>query len=106
MARRSLAEINDREPYITDWNDKYITQSVTAVGSVGFRRSGEKNHMVSAQVIVALVDGFEPQRNQYQLGDVFSASARCNGNGQNVAVPDRRLDTDAVNCGKCAKNLD
>lgn len=102
MAKRTLAQINEgAESRRREWNDKYLLEPRAAVGAVGFRRSGEKNHYLSTEVVVGYLNGFEPTFRQFKIGQVFSAYGRCNGNGQNVAKVDPRLDTDAINCKKC-----
>lgn len=97
---RTLAEIN-ATPRTHEWNGSYVLEHRIAVGRVGFARSGEKLHWLSTEVVIGYVGDFQPTFRQMKIGDVFSAYAACNGNGQHVGKVVQHLDTDAITCKKC-----
>lgn len=99
---KTLAEINaDAESRRRTWNDTYILEPRVAVGAVGWARSGAKNHWLSTEVVVGYVGDFQPTGRQFRIGQVFSAYARCNGNGQHIGQVNPRLDTKDITCSKC-----
>lgn len=98
--RPTLAELNT-SPRTRTWST-YVLESFRAVGQVGHMRTGTKRHLLSCERVIGYVGDWKPARNQYKIGDTFSAHASCNGNGQNIARPINGLDTSDITCEKCS----
>lgn len=90
---KTLAELNANAT-TREWSGLTL-RSEYRVGRVGHRRSGAKLHLLRVDIIVA------HPTHPHRVGQVFSAGALCNGNGQHVGQVVAGYDTDAVNCTKC-----
>lgn len=105
MDFKTVAQVNvemDFQPYV---RQNYETTKRIGVGRVGPARTGEKIHVVYGDRITSYLNGFEPTRRQYQMGDDFSTEAPCNGNGQQVGQIIEGMEFSQVTCKVCQRRL-
>jgi len=100
---KTLAELNAHEE-IRDVRNTFTLKRSWAVGSQSRRwASSPKVHLLRIDRVIAT--GTEWKPGFYRVGQVYRASAPCNGNGQHTGTVAERLDTDAISCTKCLKRL-
>jgi hypothetical protein len=109
---KTLADLNaNAHEYRTFGNEGSGTGPFTlrtswAVGSQSRRwnRSG-KTHLLRISTVLATHPdgGWKP--NYYKVGQVYSAAAMCDSNGQHTGHVYPNVDTDAVDCQRCLKAL-
>jgi len=95
---KSLAELNETRTHVRTWS-KYTLECKFAVGSQSRRWTGSpKTHLLQIETVLADAD---PQPGTYKVGQIFSASAMCDSNGQHTGTAYPGQDTDSVTCERC-----
>src|SRR5262245_34147853 len=91
-------------PYQRIWGH-YILEAVYGFGTMGrsqsLHHSGVKIHRLSGERVVGYVGDWTPGPGQYRIGQIFSMSARCNGNGQHTGRLYPELTRADLNCRSC-----
>lgn len=93
---------------LEDLNARIAAKSVYESGKYTLKREfavigWDKTHI---GIIETVIEDREPRKGTYKVGQVYSASPFCNGNGQHKGRgPRRELTTADVTCIKCLKNL-
>jgi hypothetical protein len=103
---KNWQKVNENGDVVRDWKSGTTVKVVYGVGQSGFRRSGDKLHLIIAEIVLTPGTDANGKPTRLRPGDVLAARSPCNGNGQHKGSLILGLDTDRITCQKCLERVD